>query len=446
MKSNKMLWGGAGVIAAAVVVYIAFFNPAPQETDLQGAIGAVQKHQQEQIKPEDVVLAGETVATGPDEAVVIEAISDLLGKAPVKEQAAFFRAATLDKQLAIYARADNLMKEAIWAEMSAKEKVDSFERIDKKIFNSVLERAAVKADWNAMSLDKQAAVLEKSANLNEKALMLDRRPKPKMVSIFGRIDDEKAAGLLGQASKLERATLVAAAPEANRQALLARMSANDYDAMVGRLSQKFTASSFERAVKDNPSLLLAQATDIDKAVLFGRASLDKQLEITGRGPEKENVAMMMAAAKPEELADLFGRALKPAEQVEVFERVDKELFKNVLQRAAVEDQWNAMTLDKKIAVLNRTNIEEKAALAGRAPYKKQLAMWNKAERVAKVAWLGRIDEARAAQLFGHATLSEQFELLGRAPEIQKGLMNQVSKMDATEMLMSRTFVNQSLGQ
>jgi len=446
MTSNKMLWGGAGVIAAAVVVYFAFFYPSPQETDLQGAIGAVEKYQQEQIKPEDVVLAGETVATGPDEAIVVEYISDLLGSAPVAEQAAFFRAAPIDKQLAIYARADNQMKEAVWAEMTAKEKIDAFERVDKKIFRNVLERAEVKVDWNAMEFDKKVEVLERGASIQDKTLMLNAWPKPKMISVFNRINDEKAAGMLGQAAKIDRAALVAAAPQEKREALLARATEEKYNAMMGQLSKNYAASTFERAAKDDPSLLLAQTTAVDKATLFGMASIDKQLELVGRGPEKENVAFMNAVAKKEEMADLFGRALKPAAQVEEFERVDKKIFRNVLERSAVKEDWNAMSLEKKFEVLNAMNVEEKAALAGRAPYEKQVAMWNRAERKLKIAWLGRIDKDRAVDLYGHATLKEQQELLSRAPEVRNELMKRVSMAKSTELLMGRTFVNANLGQ
>jgi hypothetical protein len=462
MKSNKMLWGGAGIIAAAVVVYFAFFYPSPQETDLQGAIGAVQKYQEEQIKPEDVVLAGETVSTGPDEAIVIEQISDLLGKATADKQAAFFRSAAPEKQLEIYARADSKMKAAVWAEMTAKEKVESFERAKQELSKAVLARvakeegwgksASFEESWNAMSFDKQVASLEKNANFEEMALMLDRTPQKVMRATLGRIPDAKAAALLARATKYQRARLVAAGPEVERQALLAAMSKEDYDAMLGALSRNFTAAAFERAVKDSPSLLLAQATDVDKAVLWGRANIEKQLEVTGRRPAKENVAFMMAAAKPEELASLFGAALKPAEQVEVFEKSDQKLFRAVLERvakeegwgkSAIEENWNALTVDKKAHVLNASaNVEELAALVGRSPERFRVAIWNKSARPTRVAWLGRIDEPTAASLYGHATLDEQFEMLGRAPEIHKSLIQRVEVSKATELMLNRTFVNE----
>ena len=56
MKRNQALWGGAGVIAAAVIVYFAFFSSTPSDEDISGAIGVAKQYRADQITSADVVL------------------------------------------------------------------------------------------------------------------------------------------------------------------------------------------------------------------------------------------------------------------------------------------------------------------------------------------------------------------------------------------------------
>ena len=56
MKKGNMIWVGIGVVAAAVIGYVAFFSPSPSDPDLQGAVGAAQQYRAEQIAEADVVL------------------------------------------------------------------------------------------------------------------------------------------------------------------------------------------------------------------------------------------------------------------------------------------------------------------------------------------------------------------------------------------------------
>jgi hypothetical protein len=51
-----MFWGGAGIVAAVVIAYVAFFLPSPNDEDLQGAIGAAKQYRADQISDADVVL------------------------------------------------------------------------------------------------------------------------------------------------------------------------------------------------------------------------------------------------------------------------------------------------------------------------------------------------------------------------------------------------------
>jgi len=55
MKNKSWLWGGA-VVVVILIGYFAFFNSAPDKTDVQGAIGVAKQHRTDQIAAADVVL------------------------------------------------------------------------------------------------------------------------------------------------------------------------------------------------------------------------------------------------------------------------------------------------------------------------------------------------------------------------------------------------------
>jgi hypothetical protein len=56
MKRIRVLWGGIGVVAAAVIIYFAFLNPSPSDEDVAGAIGVAKQYRADQITEADVVL------------------------------------------------------------------------------------------------------------------------------------------------------------------------------------------------------------------------------------------------------------------------------------------------------------------------------------------------------------------------------------------------------
>ena len=152
MKKNKSVLWGIGIVAAAVIVYFGFVYPPTNEGELSGTVGAVKKHQTEQIQSDDVVIAGENAGTTATTQEVIAAKAELLERASVSDQAAAFQRATRSEQLGLVGRASIKDCAGLWGRASDVEKVDMFGRCDKDFQAATLGRVSIaQADWGRMS-------------------------------------------------------------------------------------------------------------------------------------------------------------------------------------------------------------------------------------------------------------------------------------------------------
>ena len=94
MKKNQSVLWGIGIVACAVIVYFGFVDPITNEDDLKGTVGAVKKHQTEQIQNADVVLAGEAAPATYTTQEVIAAKAALLERASTQDLGVVLRTAT----------------------------------------------------------------------------------------------------------------------------------------------------------------------------------------------------------------------------------------------------------------------------------------------------------------------------------------------------------------
>jgi len=155
-----MYIGSAGVVAAALIIYLGIFAPSPTGDDVTGTINTVQKYQTDQMSDTDVILEGEEL--------IIDEMAALYEHATVEEQADMLGKATQEMTISILGRCDKKIHASIWGRMEKSEQVAAFNAMNREK-ESLLGRAEMTmGSFNRMSLDQQAVALQ--------GLLLKRRP------------------------------------------------------------------------------------------------------------------------------------------------------------------------------------------------------------------------------------------------------------------------------
>ena len=160
MNRNRSLLGIIGIIAAVVVVYFGFFYSQPADEDLQATIGTVDKHQNEQITDEDVVLAGEETADWSDDPVVVEAMASILERATIAQRSFAYLAVGRQDRAKMLMAAGPEAKSTVLGKVAHAEQVAGFNRLERADRQAMYARMGTKeADFGAMTVAKKAGAL-----------------------------------------------------------------------------------------------------------------------------------------------------------------------------------------------------------------------------------------------------------------------------------------------
>ena len=294
---------GAAVLAICVVVYFAYYFPAPLD-DVSGTIGAAKKYRSEQISDKDVKLAEQGSATATavkdpaDEnaAMELRSTASALGRTAreLSAKVGFDRAA-----------ADNLARAA--AELG-------------KTAQSLLDRQTSMEKSAVADMQSQAAALEKSAS----------------AALGWTVSRSAAADLERNAASLERTAMAAqpafdrtAAAEFSRTALSLERAAKELEARQG--FDRAASADLQRtsAALDRTAQALSRGSSIDRAAVAELMQQARNLDRVASTMLEAKGALQRAA-----VSELGQRAQEFQKQASGLERT----MSTALEQKASSDQ------------------------------------------------------------------------------------------------------------
>jgi Mg/Co/Ni transporter MgtE len=302
------------IAAVVIIAVVGFFalrdNYPPKGDEVTGAIGTVEKHQESQITPSDVVLEGYDVAEQQaiieewlGEDATIDEVANLMGRASAQERARFYKSA------------------------------------DFKMARAMFER---------QSIDNQRAILQRVDKSLDRTTFAERSVA-EQEKVLARVTPEDAAAMVRDATQAERRSLARAIPAQERYSL------------------------FERASVAEKRTVLSRSTPDFQRVLFERQSLERQWAQMQRTLSAQEKSMVLSRLDPQGKMFLFAK-MPAQERVNAFVELgkqDRNVYARM--NVDNEKSFRGMDQGRQIAAMERCGVEIQAAAFDRTSLERQIA-------------------------------------------------------------------------
>jgi Mg/Co/Ni transporter MgtE len=428
MKSNRTLLGVIGIIAAAVIIYLGFFNSEPNGEDLQATIGTVAKHQNEQISSDDVVLAGEETTDWSDDPVVVEAMASILERATIAQRSFAYLATGRQARADLLMAANAKDRSAVLGKVDFAEQVAAFNRVEKNTQKAMFARMEMnKADFGAMSMDKQVAALG-SLDAKYRADVLGRVSMNAQLGAVAKADPAIHSEILGRASRHELARVYMAAPELNRVQMFNSLPLNERQSMMGKVFVQSSNSLLQRATPVEVENLRNQMSEKNAADLFGASSVHDQLAWAGRAVKSSpgSFDMLGRAQKHDTMGRLFLGATSK-EKVAFFRAQPVDVQNDLYGKMSIKQAaWAEMDLNARAKALSSLSLERQAAMLARVDKNFVIDLAGRADKSIQkefVGGLSRVEMSNALKL--GASSREIHDALGRKPAIRNAVFTEI---------------------
>lgn len=302
------------IAAVVIIAVVGFFtlrdNYPPKGDEVTGAIGTVEKHQESQITPSDVVLEG--YDTAEQQAIIeewlgedatVEEVANLMGRASAQERARFYKSASPEMARAMFER---------------------------------------------QSIDNQRAILQRVDKSLDRTTFAERSAVEQQ-KVLARVTPEDAAAMVRDASQAERRSLARAIPAQERYSL------------------------FERASVAEKQTVLSRTTPDFQRVLFERQSLERQWSQMNRTLSAQEKSFVLSRLDPQGKMFLFAK-MPAQERVNAYYALSAEARSRAFERMGVtEKNFREMSQERQIAAMERCGAEIQAAAFDRTSLERQIA-------------------------------------------------------------------------
>jgi len=447
MSRNRSLLGVIGVVAAAVIIYFGFFYPQPGTDDLSATIGTVAKHQNEQITNEDVVLAGEETTDWSDDPVVVEAMASILERATIANRSFAYLAVGRQARTSLLLGANPEIQAAVLGKVSYADQVAAFNRVEKADQKAMFGRMELKqADFNAMSMENQAAALGK-LGAKDRANVLGRVSMHAQMGAVAKADPKTHSAILERASRHELARVYMASPELNRVQMFNALPLNERQALMGKVWIQSSSTMLQRATPVEMENLRNEMSDQNAADLFGASSINDQMVWAGRAVKTSPASFELGRVQKNEAFGRLYLQATPEQKVAFFRAQPADAQADLFGKMSIKQAaWSDMELNAKAKALSGLSLERQAAMMARVNRTAVLDLARHADPAIQKDILGglsRVEMAQALKL--GASSREVQQALGRHPQIRNAVFGQAS-MDVQFRIMGRMVRTESLNQ